>query len=93
MVQGDPIRALLGLCFLFLLGFAVVGRIWLFGRMKEHVPGLSLFLSTTFFYLEVRYWRNRDQLNRSGLGIRASLIFVSPLAVLAIFLMMYLTRT
>ena len=92
-MESDPARALLGLFFLLLIGYAIIGRIWLFGRMKEHIPGLSLFLSATFFYLESKYWRNRENLNKNGLGRKALLVFLSPLAVLAVFLAMFLTRT
>ncbi len=92
-MEGEPVRALLGLFFLLLLGCAIIGRVWLFGRMKRHIPGLSLFLSTTYFYLESKYWKNREVLNRDGLGLKAVLVFLSPLAVLAVFLAMFLTRT
>jgi hypothetical protein len=91
-MESDPVRALLGLLFLLFLGYAIIGRIWLLGRMKAHIPGLSLFLSTTFFYLESKYWKNREKLNREGLRIKALLVFLSPLAVLAVFLAMFLTR-
>lgn len=92
MVVPDPLRFALGLLFMLTGGFAILGRIWLFGRMKEHVPGLSLFFSTTFFYLEVQYWRNRKELRGRGLGLPAALVFVSPLVFVGAFLALFLTR-
>lgn len=92
MVANDPLRALLGLLFMLTAGFMIIGRLWLFGRMKRYVPGLSLMLSTTFFYLEAKYWSNRDNLRGHGIGMIALSVFLSPLAFLAVCLALFMTR-
>jgi hypothetical protein len=92
LVMPDPVRAILGLLFIVTGGFTIFSRLWLFGRMKSHVPGLSFTFATTFFYLEAKYWENREKLRAHGLGRAALVVFLSPLAFLGTCLALYLIR-
>lgn len=92
LIIPDPVQAILGLLFMLTGGFMIFSRLWLFGRMKVHVPSLSFALSTTVFYLESKYWENRAALRAHGLGRAALLVFLSPLAFLGTCLAIYLAR-
>lgn len=92
LIMPDPVQAILGLLFMITAGFMILSRLWLFGRMKAHVPGLSFFFATTLFYLEAKYWENREELRAQGLSRAALVVFVSPLAFLGTCIALYLTR-
>lgn len=92
LIMPDPVQAILGLLFMFTGGFMIISRLWLFGRMKSHVPGLSFLFGTTVFYLEAKFWENRAQLREHGLGRAALVVFLSPLAFLGTCVALYLTR-
>lgn len=92
LIMPDPVQAILGLLFMITGGFMILSRLWLFGRMKTLVPGLSFFFATTLFYLEAKYWENRDELRAHGLGRAAVVVFLGPLAFLGTCVAIYLTR-
>jgi hypothetical protein len=92
MIVSDPLEAILGMLFMLTGGFMLLSRLWLVGRMKKPVPGLSRLLAASIFYLESKYCENRKELGEVGLRTRALVVFLSPVLLLGLCVSLYLTR-
>jgi len=72
---------------LLMLAFAAsvlgvfVQRYALYRDLRGVIPGLSQYLATTLFYLEINYLRNRRRMGSRRLDMRVALAFLFPVAV------------
>jgi hypothetical protein len=63
---------------------AILSRLALFGILKQRLPRVSFFLSTTFLYVEIVDLRNRRALGSRKLDWLALSVFLSlPIAIAA----------
>jgi hypothetical protein len=65
-----------------LLPLCAISRLWLFGRLREKLPGLLLFFMMTPLYLEFEYLKHRKMCGSRRMD---TIFLVSDLALILSF--------